>query len=344
MAKEMPVTTSTPLVRLEKLEKYFPIRQGLLQRISSYVRAVDGVDMEIHPGESFGLVGESACGKTTLGLTLLRLVDPTAGRIWFAGTDVTDLPRGQLRKLRPEMQIVFQNPFSSLDPRVRVKDLVAEPLRIHKRATGKALRDQVEQLLDNVGLGTETLYRFPRDLSGGQRQRVAVARAIALRPRFIVLDEPTSALDVSVQAQVLNLLAELQKSMGLTYLFISHDLGVIRHVCNRVAIMYVGRIAEVAATGDIFDHPSHPYTQALLSAIPEPDPDWKATRILMRGEVASSQEAFTGCRFAPRCSDKDKADRCSTTDPPLVDIGDGHLVACHRYAPNSGNSTSEAVL
>jgi oligopeptide transport system ATP-binding protein len=326
------MATSTALIALEDLKKYFPIRKGLLQKVSSYVRAVDGVDLEIASGKSFGLVGESACGKTTLGLTLLRLIEPTGGRIWFANHEITHLPRGQLRELRPQMQVVFQNPFSSLDPRMRVKDLVSEPLRIHRRAKGKALREQVEELLDSVGLGPETQYRFPRDLSGGQRQRVAVARAIALHPRFLLLDEPTSALDVSVQAQVLNLLLELQKSLGLTYLFISHDLGVIRHVCDRVAIMYLGRIVEVADTTTIFDDPRHPYTQALLSAIPEPDLDAAAEPVLLRGEVATDEEATAGCRFVHRCF-AERAAECVSAEPSLADIGGGHLVACHRYAP-----------
>ena len=322
-----------PLIQVEELRQYYALKGGFFKRVVSEVRAVDGIDLAVYPGESLGLVGESGCGKTTLGKTIMRAVGPTSGSIAFKGREISQLSSAKLGSIRADMQMVFQDPFSSLNPRMRVKDLVAEPLRIQSRARGKILRDQVRELLEVVGLEEQMLWRFPRDLSGGQRQRVAVARALALRPRLLVLDEPTSALDVSVQTQVLNLLVDLQQEFGLTYLFISHDLGVIRYICDRLAIMYMGRIVEIGSVGQIFENPGHPYTQALLSIMAEPGKR-KPNEIVLQGEVAQVAEQISGCRFANRCFVTKKA-KCDEVEPALVQIDDGHLVACYLHHDRS---------
>ncbi|HIQ06600.1 MAG TPA: ABC transporter ATP-binding protein, partial [Anaerolineae bacterium] len=309
----------------------FPLRGGLFQKPVGNIRAVDGVDLDIHPGESFGLVGESGSGKTTLGKTILRLIEPTGGQIIFEGQDICALPEKKLRSYRAYMQMVFQDPYSSLNPRMKVKHIVAEPLVIHGRARGAALEERVRELLTLVGLGEDHLHRFPHEFSGGQRQRIGVARALALEPKLLVLDEPTSALDVSVQAQVLNLLIELQQRMNLTYLFISHDLGVIRYICDRVALMYLGKIVETGTVEQIFQDSKHPYTRALLSAMPEPDPDYQGEEIVLEGEIPLLTGPVTGCRFASRCP-AHKVAACYEVEPPLLDIGDNHYVACHLYA------------
>jgi oligopeptide/dipeptide ABC transporter ATP-binding protein len=328
MMLEKPSTG--PLVETIDLKKHFPLGGGILGRDAGSVKAVDGVSLRVWPGESVGLVGESGSGKSTFAKCLLRILEPTGGEILFDGEEITDLSPAGMRSLRTQMQMIFQNPYSSLDPRMRVKTIVAEPLLIHRRGRGRAIDDRVRELLNVVGLGWELAYRLPHELSGGQRQRIAMARALALNPRFIVLDEPTSALDVSVQAQVLNLVIDLQEEFGFSYLFISHDLAVIRHVCDRVALMYLGVIVESASVKEIFDAPLHPYTQALLSANPEPDPDDDTEEIILEGDLSTVAANQGTCRFANRCFAR-RGDRCRDEEPVLREVKEGHFVACHLY-------------
>jgi oligopeptide/dipeptide ABC transporter ATP-binding protein len=321
----------TNLVEVTDLKKYFPIRGGFIQRTLDHVRAVDGVTFAIKEGQTLGLVGESGCGKTTVGRTLLRLTDPTEGSIKFRSQEIATLSHRKMRALRPKMQIVFQDPMSSLNPRMTVRQTLMEPLTINGH-TREAAGVRVTELLLKVGLDADHANRFPHEFSGGQRQRIGVARALALNPDFVVLDEPTSALDVSVQAQVLNLLKELQRDMGLTYLFISHDLGVIRHMCDEVAVMYLGRIVENGPVEKVFRDPQHPYTQALLSAVPIPDPELRAKRILLTGDVPSPVNPPAACRFHPRCP-RAQLDVCAIVDPPLEEKRPGQLAACHFPGP-----------
>jgi oligopeptide transport system ATP-binding protein len=316
-----------PLVVVQGLTKHFSARGGLFRR-GRIVRALDGVNLTIEREETLGVVGESGCGKTTLGRCLLRLIEPTSGQMLFEGTDILSLERQEMRRRRRDMQMVFQNPFSSLNSRMNVLNIVAEPLRTHTQMRGEARRQRVLALLERVGLGQEHLYRYPHEFSGGQCQRIAVARALALNPKFLVLDEPTSALDVSVQAQLLNLLGELQREFGLTYLFISHDLNVVQHISDRIAVMYLGRVVEMSTSEAIFGGAHHPYTEALLSSIPILDPDARRKRIVLEGGIPSPANPPPGCYFHPRCPLA--MDICSREEPSLVDIGDGHLVACHR--------------
>jgi len=325
------------LVRVSGLKKYFPITAGLIfQRQVGNVKAVDGVSFDIFKGETLGMVGESGCGKSTTGRTVLQLYKPTEGSVVFEGQELTTLPAAELRKTRRRMQMIFQDPFASLNPRMSVGNIVSEPLRIHKVITNKAeLQEYVEHLLERVGLNPYYVNRYPHEFSGGQRQRIGIARALALRPSFIVADEPISALDVSIQAQVVNLLEELQEEFNLTYLFIAHDLSMVRHICDRVAVMYLGKIVELGTTDDVYDNPLHPYTQALLSAVPLPDPLLERTRqrIIIAGDVPSPARPPIGCNFNTRCPVAIAGICYQEPDPELVEITPGHWVACHRVTP-----------
>ena len=320
------------LLQISNLRKFFPIKQGLLQREVGNIRAVDDVSFDINEGETLGLVGESGCGKTTTARCILRAMDPTSGEVLYRSEDgstldVATAPRAQLRSLRREMQMIFQDPFSSLNPRMTLLDIVGEPLLID--GMGRSEReDRVAELLGLVGLRSEFMRRFPHAFSGGQRQRIGIARALALNPRLIVADEPVSALDVSVQAQVLNLMMDLQRDLGLTYLFVAHDLSVVKHISDRVAVMYVGKLVETAPTDDLFSSPKHPYTAALLSSVPEPDPRVQRERTVLQGEVANPANPPPGCYFNPRC--QFATDQCRTEAPELREIAPDHFVSCHR--------------
>jgi len=315
------------LIEVKDLKKYFPIKGGVLSRTVENVRAVDGVNFYIKKGETLGLVGESGCGKTTVGRVILKLIEPSSGQIIFNGEDITRYKHGEMRKIRHDMQVVFQDPNSSLDPRMLVKNIIAEPLLVNGWKKGPKLDEKVESLLQAVGLSSLHAYRYPHEFSGGQKQRICIARALALNPKFIVLDEPTSALDVSVQSQILNTLEDLQHELGLTYLFISHNLIVVKYLSDRVAVMYLGKIVESALTDELFEKPLHPYTQALLSAIPVPDPKHKCCRIILEGDVPTPINPPSGCRFHTRC--QYKMDICDKKEPQLLDIGGEHFVACH---------------
>ncbi len=316
-----------PLLRVTDMKVHFPIRGGLLSRTVGYVHAVDGVSFDILPGETMGLVGESGCGKTTTGRAVLRLVEPTAGSVEFEGTNLLKLNRGQMRAMRREMQIIFQDPFGSLNPRMSVGEIIMEPLAIHKMGSREVREKRVKELLEVVGLASYHARRFPHEFSGGQRQRIGIARALALNPKLIVADEPVSALDVSIQSQILNLMGQLQKEFHLTYLFIAHGLNVIRHISDRVGVMYLGVMVETAAAADLYKKPLHPYTEALFSAIPIPNPAMRRERIILSGDVPSPVNPPSGCRFHTRCPIAQ--DICSQEVPVLHEAGDGHMVACH---------------
>jgi oligopeptide transport system ATP-binding protein len=319
------------LVKVRGLKKHFPITSGLIfQREVAAVKAVDGLDFDIYRGETLGLVGESGCGKSTTGRTILQLHRATEGTVEYEGTELTTLKGRGLRQMRREMQIIFQDPYASLNPRMTISRIVAEPLLVHGIGTDKERQKKVEELLERVGLNPYFANRYPHEFSGGQRQRIGVARALALNPSFIVADEPISALDVSIQAQVVNLLQDLQDELGLTYLFIAHDLSMVRHICDRVAVMYLGKIVELADTEELYTNPLHPYTQALLSAVPVPDPEVEATRqrIILKGELPSPANPPVGCNFNTRCPVA--VDVCFDLDPALIEVQPGHWVACHR--------------
>lgn len=315
------------LLEVKNLKKYFPIKKGVFSRTMGQVRAVDGVSFALKRGETLGLVGESGCGKTTVGRSILRLVEPTAGQITFNDQNLLELEREELRRVRASLQIIFQDPFSSLDPRMNVGQIIAEPIRNHLKISRKEIRDRVAYLMERVGLHPEHISRYPHEFSGGQRQRIGIARALALNPLAIICDEPVSALDVSIQAQVINLLAQLQEQMNLSYLFIAHDLSVVEHISDRVAVMYLGRIVELATDKELYQNPLHPYSQALLSAVPIPDPEIRRKKLVLQGDVPSPINPPSGCSFHTRCPECKEI--CSRQEPPLQDAGDGHWVACH---------------
>jgi oligopeptide transport system ATP-binding protein len=327
-APNTPVATSAPLLRVENLVKHFPIKGGLLSRTVDRVHAVDGVSFELARGETLGLVGESGCGKSTTGRCVLRLIEPTSGEVWFDGREMGGLDRHELRALCRDMQIIFQDPYASLNPRMTVGAIIGEALQIHGLAKGaRDFEDKVVRLLETVGLHPDHMRRFPHEFSGGQRQRIGIARALAVSPKLIVCDEPVSALDVSIQAQVINLLEDLQEQFDLTYLFIAHDLSVVEHISDRVAVMYLGRIVEIAPARDLYTSPRHPYTEALLSAVPIPDPTVRRQRILLQGDVPNPIHPPAGCHFHPRCPQASA--RCREEAPKLREVAPGRQAACH---------------
>jgi len=318
---------SEEIMQLKNIKKYFPIRGGVFSRVVGHVKAVDDVSFGIKKGETLGLVGESGCGKSTLGRTILSLVDPTGGEVRYKGKDIFKTEKHELRRLRRELQIIFQDPFSSLNPRLNVGEIVGESLEIHGVASGKEKQERVEYILEVCGLAPHHHRRYPHEFSGGQRQRVGIARALTLNPDFVVADEPISSLDVSIQAQIVNLMEELQEKFDLTYLFISHDLSMVRHISDNVAVMYLGKVVEICNKKELYQNPLHPYTQALLSAVPVMDPDSKSERIILKGDVPSPANPPEGCNFSPRC--RYAEDICHRDEPELREIDQGHFVSCH---------------
>ena len=344
---EQTVPQDNVLLEVKNLKKYFPIRKGFFRSLVGYVKAVDGVNFFIREGETMGLVGESGCGKTTTGRVILRAYEPTAGEVWFKDrtlgrVNIPDLDKQELKSIRRNMQMIFQDPYSSLNPRMTLLQIVGEPLLVNGVARGSALKDRVAELLRVVGLRPEYMIRYPHAFSGGQRQRIGVARALALNPQLIVCDEPVSALDVSVQAQVLNLLQDLQSEFDLTYLFVAHDLSVVEHISDRVSVMYVGKLAEVAETEELFGLPLHPYTEALMSAVPKADPRYRAERIILEGDVADPANPPSGCYFHPRC--RYAVDVCKQQEPQLRELRDDHYVSCHRAEELSLVGVTESVI
>jgi oligopeptide transport system ATP-binding protein len=336
--RRMPPTSGEPLIETREISTWFPVEEGLFRRRTKQLRAVDGVSIFVRPGETLGLVGESGCGKSTLGRTMIRLIDPTYGKIVFEGTDVTRMTQREIRPLRRKMQIIFQDPYSSLNPRMTVRQIVGEAIQIHALAKdAKQEESMVADLLQRVGLRTDHMTRYPHEFSGGQRQRIGIARALAVKPSFIVCDEPISALDVSIQAQIVNLLQDLQDELGIAYLFISHDLKVVEYLAHRVAVMYLGRIVEIASAASLYEKRHHPYTRALMSAIPVPDPKQRKLRVLLEGDVPSPIDPPSACSFHPRCPRFQKG-VCDVETPRLRELvdGSGHFVACHfpHESPN----------
>lgn len=333
LLKENKYTPLTPdskyLVQVNSLRTFYPIKAGVFSRIAGYVRAVDGVSFNIKKGQTMGLVGESGCGKTTVGRTLLRLTPHTDGEVYFNGESVFDKNREELNKIRPQMQIIFQDPYSSLSPRLPVGEIIGEAVREHKLVPEDKYDDYITSIMNSCGLQVYHKDRYPHEFSGGQRQRICIARALALNPKFVVCDEPVSALDVSIQAQIINLLMDLQEKYGLTYLFISHDLSVVEHISDTIGVMYLGSLVETGSKKDIFKDPLHPYTKALFSAIPVPDPDYKMNRIILEGSIPSPANPPKGCKFHTRC--RHCFDRCKVEDPAPKDMGNGHVVCCHLY-------------
>lgn len=332
------VNPLTDLLKVNSLQKYFPIRSGLLSRVQNRIKAVDRISFSIKTGETLGLVGESGCGKTTVGRSILRLIEPSGGSVMFQGTELTKLSRKELRKIRPKLQIIFQDPYSSLNPRWVVLDLVGEGLVEHglvKNLSQK--KDRVVEVLERVGLPAEILYRYPHEFSGGQRQRLAIARSIILNPSLLICDEVVSALDVSIQAQIINLLIELRNHSGMAYLFIAHDLAVVKHISHRIAVMYLGQIVELARSDELFQNPAHPYTEALLAAIPVPDPEYPRSRVVLTGEAGATGYSSQGCCFAARCPWV--SELCRSQEPPLVEISPGHYVKCFLKTEESRQKT-----
>lgn len=319
-----------PLLTVNNLEVHFPVKQGLFSRTVGYVYAVDGVSLTLEKGETIGLVGESGCGKTTTGMAILRLIEPTAGKVTFQGVDVSQMTKSQLRSLKKEMQIIFQDPYSSLNPRMTVNQILSDPMEIHGLyKKGSERKDRIAYLLEKVGLTPEQGRRYPHEFSGGQRQRIGIARALVLNPKVVIGDEPVSALDVSIQAQIINLLIDLQEEFHLSYIIIAHDLAVVEHICDRIAVMYLGKIMEMASYKDLYTDPKHPYTQALLSAIPVADPKVKKERTILKGDVPSPINPPAGCHFHPRCPHR--MEGCDKREPELINIGGDHFVACYLY-------------
>jgi peptide/nickel transport system ATP-binding protein/oligopeptide transport system ATP-binding protein len=318
-----------PLLEVKGLQKYFPIQSGFFKKTIGYVKAVDGIDLQVFPGETLGLVGESGCGKSTTGRTILRLLEPTAGEVWFDGKDLAKLGKEEMRQKRKDLQMVFQDPYASLNPRKTARQMLLESLEVHGIGSSKERLKIMEEMIEVVGLQKEHINRYPHDFSGGQRQRLGIARALVLKPKLVIADEPVSALDVSIQSQILNLLKDLKKEFHLTLLFISHDLSVVKHICDRVAVMYLGKVVEIADKRTLFAKPGHPYTQALLSAVPAANPNLRRERIILQGDLPSAANPPGGCSFHPRC--RHAIDLCKTAAPRLQDIGGGQFVSCHLY-------------
>ena len=324
--------SNRPLLQVTNLKKYFSVKKSFFSKTQNYIKAVDGIGIQIYAGETFGLVGESGCGKTTACKAILRAIEPTCGEIYFHGINLRELSKKKLRELRERIQLVYQDPYSSLDPRKTVGSIIAEPLIAHKLAKRSNVKSKVEEMLLKVGMPAESTKRYPHEFSGGQRQRIGIARSLVLNPDLVVLDEPVSALDVSIQAQIINLLSDLQKEFNYSYLLISHDLSLMRYICDRVAVMYLGRIVEQAPSRELFVEPKHPYTKALISATPEPDPRVQKNRIILEGDVPSPMSPPSGCRFHTRCPEK--MPLCSEKEPPDIKLNEKHVVTCHLFSEN----------